>query len=127
MDKDRERAKESLQYMSGKEKIAHFIRYYKMHVIVTCLVIGAAISIIGKFTFNKKPDGCLRIGVRAQTLDPESIEQLPEYLAEKYPEMTKNGELAFIVSSFLQAIKIMRLKRRWSFQISWMHVLQQEL
>ena len=24
-------------------------------------------------------------------------------------------------------IKIMRLKRRWSFQISWMHVLQQEL
>lgn len=105
MDKDRERAKESLQYMSGKEKIAHFIRYYKVHAIVVCLVIGTAISIIGKFTFNKKPDGCLRMGVRAQTLDPESIEQLPEYLAEKFPEMTEGGEKAFYSEQFFAGYK----------------------
>ena len=105
MDKDRERAKESLRYMSTKEKIAHFIRYYKIPVIVACLVIGVSISIIGKFTFNKKPDACLQIGVRAQTLNPESIEQLPDYLAEKYPEMTEEGEKAFYSEQFFAGYK----------------------
>ena len=30
MDKDRERAKEALKYMSGKEKLIHFWRYHKV-------------------------------------------------------------------------------------------------
>ena len=105
MDKDRERAKEALQYMSTKEKVAHFIRYYKMRVIVACLVIGVSISIVGKFTFNKKPDACLQIGVRAQTLNPEAIEQLPDYLTEKYPEMTVGGEKAFYSEQFFAGYK----------------------
>ncbi len=105
MDKDRERAKESLKYMSGKEKIAHFFRYYRMPILAACIVIAVAISIIGQFTFNKRPDGCLQIGVRAEVLDPDSIEALPEYLTEKYPEMTEGGEKAFYTEQFFAGYK----------------------
>ncbi len=105
MDKDRERAKEALNYMSGKEKLAHFIRYYKMPVLGACVVIALAIAIIGNFTFNKRPDGCLQVGIRAEVLDPEAIEALPEYLTEKYPEMTEDGKKAFYAEQFYAGYK----------------------
>ena len=76
-----------------------------MPVIVICIIIGASISIIGNFTFNKKPDACLQIGVRAQTLDPEAIDELPAYLAEKYPEMTEDGVKAFYSEQFFAGYK----------------------
>ena len=105
MDKDREKAKEALKYMSGKEKFLHFLRYYKMPILVVCIVLGMGISLIGNFTFNKKPDGCLRVGVRAHNLDPNSIIALPDYLAEKYPEMTENGEKVFYAEQFFAGYK----------------------
>ena len=88
MDKDREKAKESLKYMSGKEKVFHFIRYYKMPILVVSILIVISISLIGNFTFNKRPEGCLQIGVRAGVLEPDAIEALPGHLTEKYPDMT---------------------------------------
>ena len=105
MDKDRERAKEALKYMSGKEKFLHFLRYYKMPILVVCVILGVGISIIGNFTFNKKPEGCLRIGVRAHNLDPNSIIDLPNHLAEKYPDMTENGEKVFYAEQFFAGYK----------------------
>ncbi len=105
MDKDRERAKEALKYMSRKEKLMHFIRYYKMPVLGVCIVIAMAIAIIGNFTFNKRPDGCLQIGIRAAVLDPDAIEALPEYLTEKYPDMTEGGKKAFYSEQFYAGYK----------------------
>ncbi len=105
MDRDRERAKEALKYMSGKEKLFHFIRYYKMPVVVACIVIAIGIAVIGNFTFNKRPDGCLQIGVRAEVLDPDAIEALPEYLTEKYPDMTEGGQKAFYSEQFYAGYK----------------------
>lgn len=105
MDKDREKAKEALKYMSGKEKFLHFLRYYKMPILVVCVILGVGISVIGNFTFNKKPEGCLRIGIRAHNLDPNSIIDLPNYLAEKYPEMTEQGEKVFYAEQFFAGYK----------------------
>ena len=105
MDKDRERAKKSLKYMSGKEKLAHFWRYYKVPVLVVCLVIGVTISLVGNFTFNKRPDGCLQVGIRAKDLNPDAIEALPEYLTGKYPQMTEEGEKAFYAEQFFAGYK----------------------
>ncbi len=105
MDKDRERAKEALKYMSGREKLAYFWRYYRVPVLVVCLVIGVAISLIGNLTFNKKPEACFQIGVRAKNLDPEAIDSLPEYLTEKYPDMTENGEKAFYAEQYFAGYK----------------------
>ena len=91
--------------MSGKEKLQHFFRYYKMPVIVVCVILVIGISILGNFTFNKKPDGCLRVGVRAHNLDPNSVTALPEHLAEKFPEMTENGEKVFYAEQFFAGYK----------------------
>lgn len=105
MDKDREHAKEALQHMSKKEKLAHIWRYYRVPFFVTCLVIGIAISLIGNLTFNKRPDGCLQIAVRTQYLSPEDVEALPQYLSEKYPEMMENGEKAFYAEEYKAGYK----------------------
>ena len=105
MDKDREKAKESLKYMSGKEKVFHFIRYYKMPILVVSILIVISISLIGNFTFNKRPEGCLQIGVRAGVLDPDAIEALPGHLTEKYPDMTEGGEKAFYAEQFYAGYK----------------------
>lgn len=44
-DADRARAKALFQQMSKKEKWAHILRYYWMHMVVAATVLGLAVSI----------------------------------------------------------------------------------
>lgn len=100
MDQDRERAREAYQYMTKGEKIKYIWQYYKVHFFITALLLFIGISLIGNLTFNKEPEACLQVGIRAQYLDPDSVQELDDYLAERFPEMTENGEKAFYVNQF---------------------------
>lgn len=100
MDNDRERAKEAVKYMSKGEKIRHYWWYYRVPIIVAALIIGIGVSLIGNVTFNKPPEACLQVGIRAKYLDPDSVQGLSAYLTERYPEMTEDGEKAFYTDQF---------------------------
>ena len=105
MDTDRERAKESFKDMTVGEKIKHIWQYYRFKIIIAVILIGAGISLIGNVTFNKEPEACLQVGIRAKYLDPDLIQELAEYLEAKYPEMTEDGEKAFYVDQYYAGYK----------------------
>lgn len=100
MDQDRERVKAAFKNMTGKEKIRYILQSYWVCIVVGAIVLWIGISIIGKFTFNQPPEKCLQIGVRASRLDPPSIEELPDHLEERFPEMTEGGEKVFSSEQF---------------------------
>lgn len=100
MDIDREKVKTAYQQMSKKEKLGYIFQNYWLRMVVGSVLLVILVSVVGHFTFNRPPEPCLQIGIRAKVMDLEAVDVLAEHLAERYPELTEDGEKAFRVDQF---------------------------
>lgn len=82
-DEIREEQKKALSAMSFKEKLAYFWDYYKVHTIITIIVLACAISFIRQYMANKDY-GFYAALVNAHLADSSS--ELSAVWAEEFQE-----------------------------------------
>lgn len=91
MDKQAREAKEMVKNMTIKEKFAHFWNYYKIHTIVTLVVLGLIGVTVYQFVTTEEYDLEIEFyGTRM--VSEEQAAALEDYLKDYVDDMDGDGE-----------------------------------
>ena len=92
MDKDKQWAKESFKNMTFTEKIKHLWYYYKVHTIITVILLASIIGTIISIATRERYDlEVVYFGSR--TFDVERIDFLEEQLEASIVDVNGDGEV----------------------------------
>ena len=91
MDKQAREAKEMVKNMTFKEKLAHFWNYYKIHTIVTLVILGLIGVTVYQIASNEEYDLEIEFyGTRM--VSEEQAAALEEYLKDYVDDIDGDGE-----------------------------------
>lgn len=92
MDKDIQNARESVKNMNFKEKLKYFWDYYKIHTIVTIVVIAMIIGTVISIATRERYDLEI-VYFGSRTFDEGYITSLEEDLESRLKDADGNGEV----------------------------------
>ncbi|NMA83464.1 MAG: hypothetical protein GX962_06330, partial [Epulopiscium sp.] len=79
----KERKKSPLKNMTFKEKVDHIWEYYRIHILVSAMVLFFVGSMLNHLVFNPPKDAGIYVAFLGRFMDMEEIEDLQDRLTEE--------------------------------------------